>query len=171
MSQISSNSLTNDTRLRTIPADAGSQPVCLQPEKCSQRHEKMALLLRSFPHLALFNAAALFDAPMVDFYSPSPRFQVVPSCILHLKVVRRPMFRVSSLGDPPKHFDESVTLQMYHAPFEGNLHHTDGPVSCSIRVHQAVALQPRAKVPAIAPDTLQILQGSHTNYQTAHSSA
>lgn len=54
--------------------------MCLQPEKRSQRHEQMAIKLRSFPHLGLFNAAALLDAPVVDFYPPAPRFQALPGC-------------------------------------------------------------------------------------------
>jgi hypothetical protein len=128
MSQISANSLANDACLRTIPTDFGLQPVCLQPEKRSQRHEQMTLLLRSRPHLGLFNAAALFDAPVVDFYPPSFGLPVVPRCFRYLKVVRRPIFRVSILGDCPKHFDESIALQMHDALLRGNLHYIDGPV-------------------------------------------
>lgn len=51
----------------TIPSDAGLQLVCLHTEKRAQHHEQKALLLRGFPHLGLYNAAALLDAPMVEW--------------------------------------------------------------------------------------------------------
>ena len=80
--------------------------ICAFKEKRSQRHEQMVLLLFSFLQLGLFNAAALFDAWMADFYPSAMRFQIVPDSFLRLKVDRRPLFGFSILRDRPKHFDE-----------------------------------------------------------------
>jgi len=134
MSQISAYCLPDNGLLCLIPTNSCSQLVHLQTQKCPQGIKEVIPLRYRLPYLRPLNPAALLG-PMVIYFGPPPlALQFPPSISVHLKVISRPVSPIPVLGDPPKHLNEPISLQMHHLSTWRNLRLTDGNIPFSIRM-------------------------------------
>jgi len=137
MSQIAPNSIPNDGSLRIIPTHPRPQPINLQHQKSPQSQKQMTQDRDGFAHLCFPHPTTLFQRSMINFYPPSPPFQLLSLSLAHPQIIGCPVFRVSVFRDSPKDFDEPKALQMHHPP----LTLLDQPISLPIGVHQSLDLE------------------------------
>ena len=77
--QVGSDRLPGDACLRLVPAQAGAQPVRLQPNEGAESQEDVRLLGSCASDLGLLGSAALLDAPVAGSRCPIPASPGTPA--------------------------------------------------------------------------------------------
>jgi hypothetical protein len=131
----------------------------LQTQECPDRQPDVVALRPGGPDLSPFHTAALLQAPVIVLDPPALLGVGQSGQLIHLQVVRRPVFNVPVSGDDLEDADRPEPLQMDDRPPRSDRHLGDGPVSLAIEIHLPVDLQLRQEGPTADSDRLEVLQG------------
>src|SRR4051812_48321103 len=111
MSEVGAHGVTDDSRLRGRPADAGREQVVLQAQEGAQRQPDVVALRPGAAGLAALHLGALLDAAVVGLDRPAVLRHLLPRQVTHPQVAAGPVRTVAVWGDDLEYLHQPVTRQ------------------------------------------------------------